>query len=108
MVGAGLVAVAVGAPLAEKPVDEDPRAAPTNIALAVGGSGDTATEGTDYETIGDLAVTIPAGAASATTTFTPRCSKFPGKMHLLLLLYHGVVDIIVILPNLLIYNVFIL
>ena len=51
-------------------LDEDPRPAPTNIALAVGGSGDTATEGTDYETIGDLAFTIPAGAASATTTFT--------------------------------------
>ena len=51
-------------------LDEDPRPAPTNIALAVGGSGDTATEGTDYETIGDLAVTIPAGAPSATTTFT--------------------------------------
>ena len=51
-------------------LDEDPRPAPTNIALAVGGSGDTATEGTDYETIGDLAFTIPAGAPSATTTFT--------------------------------------
>ena len=51
-------------------LDEDPRPAPTNIALAVGGSGDTATEGTDYETIGDLAVTIPAGAPSTTTTFT--------------------------------------
>ena len=51
-------------------LDEDPRPEPTNIALAVGRSGDTATEGSDYETVADFALTILAGATSATAAFT--------------------------------------
>ena len=41
----------------------------TVVTVAVGDSGDTATEGTDYTTVEDLPVTIAAGAASGTATF---------------------------------------
>ena len=42
---------------------------PTMVTVAVGDSGDTATEGTDYDTVADLTVTIVAGATSGTATF---------------------------------------
>ncbi len=41
----------------------------TVVTVAVGDSGDTAIEGTDYTTVEDLPVTIAAGAASGTATF---------------------------------------
>jgi hypothetical protein len=42
----------------------------TPVKVAVGKAGDSATEGTDYETVDDLTVTIPAGLTSATERFT--------------------------------------
>ena len=42
----------------------------TPVKVAVGKTGDSATEGTDYETVDDLAVMIPVGLTSATETFT--------------------------------------
>ena len=42
---------------------------PTMVTVAVGDSGDTATEGTDYDTVADLTLTITAGATSGTVTF---------------------------------------
>ena len=42
----------------------------TPVKVAVGRTGDSATEGTDYETVDDLTVTIPAGLTSATERFT--------------------------------------
>ena len=47
-----------------------PRTSPTAVTVAVGTPGDSATEGTDYETVDDLTVTIPAGLTSETETFT--------------------------------------
>ena len=41
----------------------------TEVTVTVGDSGDTAVEGTDYTTVGDLTVTIAAGATSGTGTF---------------------------------------
>ena len=41
----------------------------TEVTVTVGDSGDTATEGTDYTTVGDITVTIEAGATSGTGTF---------------------------------------
>ena len=46
-----------------------PRTSPTAVTVAVGKTGDSATEGTDYETVDDLTVTIPPGLTSATETF---------------------------------------
>ena len=40
------------------------------VTVAVGASGDAATEGTDYATVADVALTIAAGAATDTATFT--------------------------------------
>ncbi len=40
------------------------------ITVKVGKSGDSAVEGTDYDTVADLTITIPAGMASATADFT--------------------------------------
>ena len=40
------------------------------VTVAVGASGDTATEGTDYAAVGDLSIDLAAGAASGTATFT--------------------------------------
>ena len=40
------------------------------VTVAVGASTDSATEGTDYAEVADLSVTIRAGAASGTETFT--------------------------------------
>ena len=47
-----------------------PRTSPTAVTVAVGKTGDSATEGTDYETVDDLTVTIPPGLTSARATFT--------------------------------------
>ena len=42
----------------------------TAVTVAVGDTGDSATEGTDYATVSDFTVTIGAGATSGTGTFT--------------------------------------
>ena len=42
----------------------------TTVKVAVGKTGDSATEGTDYETVDDLTVMIPVALTSATETFT--------------------------------------
>ena len=63
--GAGGTTVTVRAAL-----NGAPRTSPTAVTVAVGKTGDSATEGTDYETVGGLTVTIPPGLTSATETFT--------------------------------------
>ena len=45
------------------------RAEPTTVAVSVGAPDDAATEGTDYATVEDLSLTIPAGSESATAIF---------------------------------------
>ena len=45
------------------------RPAATTVAVEVGASGDTATEGSDYATVGTLTLTIPAYTRSATVRF---------------------------------------
>ena len=50
-------------------LDGTPRTSATQVAVSVGASDDTATEGTDYATVGELTLTIEAGATSGTTTF---------------------------------------
>ena len=45
------------------------RSGSTAVTVAVGKTGDSATEGTDYETVDDLTVTIAAEATSGTATF---------------------------------------
>ena len=47
-----------------------PLAAATVVTVAVGVSGDAATEGTDYADVSGLTLTIPAGRTSATVDFT--------------------------------------
>ncbi len=42
----------------------------TTVTVAVGKSDDSATEATDYETVADQIITIPAGASSAYVDFT--------------------------------------
>ncbi|MXX46538.1 MAG: hypothetical protein F4Z41_10115 [Acidimicrobiia bacterium] len=44
--------------------------ADTTVIVKVGNSGDTAVEGTDYDTVGDLTIKIPAGQRSASADFT--------------------------------------
>ena len=51
-------------------LDHAPRLADTVVTLTVGNTGDAATEGTDYGTLGSVTLTIAAGSASGTTTFT--------------------------------------
>ena len=51
-------------------LDHAPRLADTAVTLTVGDAGDTATEGTDYGTIGTVTLTIAGGATSGTKTFT--------------------------------------
>ncbi len=51
-------------------LDADARLDTTTVAVAVGSAGDGAAEGTDYATVPDLTVTIPAGSTSGTATFT--------------------------------------
>ncbi len=46
------------------------RGSATAVTVAVGYTGDSATEGTDYQTVSDFTVTIGAGAPSGTGTFT--------------------------------------
>ena len=46
------------------------RTTDTTVTLAVGDSSDSATEGTDYATINDLTLTIPAGQTAGTASFT--------------------------------------
>ena len=47
-----------------------PRTADTVVTVAVGGSGDTATEGTDYATVDEFSLTISQGQTSGTATFS--------------------------------------
>ena len=47
-----------------------PMSAVTTVTVAVGATGDAATEGADYETVNDLTLTIDAGQTSGTATFT--------------------------------------
>ena len=54
---------------AELPVSNKRQAA-TVITVSVGGSADTATEGTDYRTVADFTLTIAAGASSGTAIFS--------------------------------------
>ena len=42
----------------------------TGVTVAVGAAGDGATEGTDYATVNDFTVTVPAGSTRAQGTFT--------------------------------------
>ena len=51
-------------------LDGAPRTSATQVAVTVGASDDTATEGTDYATVGELSLTIEAGQTLGTTTFT--------------------------------------
>ena len=51
-------------------LDRTPRDADTRVTVSVGAAADTAVEGRDYATVGDLVLTIPAGEASAQATFT--------------------------------------
>ena len=46
------------------------RPSATTVAIEVGAGTDTATEGTDYTTVDDLTLTIPAYSASGTVSFT--------------------------------------
>ena len=50
--------------------DGDTFADDRTVTVSMGGSGDGAESGADYETVGDFAVTIPAGYASGSATFT--------------------------------------
>ena len=47
-----------------------PRTTDTTVTVAVGATGDPATEGTDYATVGTITVTITAGETSGTATFS--------------------------------------
>ena len=51
-------------------LDEAPRASATVVTVSVGAPGDEATAGTDYDNVGILTLTIPAGQPSATADFT--------------------------------------
>ena len=51
-------------------LDEAPQASATVVTVSVGAPGDEATEGTDYDNVGILTLTIPAGQPSATADFT--------------------------------------
>ncbi len=51
-------------------LDAAPRNMDTEVTVTVGETNDTATEGTDYATVDDLTLTIPAGQTSGTASFT--------------------------------------
>ncbi len=51
-------------------LDDAPRAAATTVTVLVGATDDAATEGTDYATVADFTLTIPAGQTSGTADFT--------------------------------------
>ena len=53
-------------------LDEGARTQDTEVTVTVGSPGDPAAEGTDYETVGTLTLTIDAGKTEAETTFTLR------------------------------------
>ena len=46
------------------------RSTDTALTVSVGASGDAATEGTDYATVDDFTLTIPAGSRTGTATFS--------------------------------------
>ena len=84
-VGSAVVPVIVALSLSAGSVDEDAgatsitvtgtlnglsRTTDTTVTVDVGSSGDTAVEGTDYETVTDLTLTIDAGETSGTASFT--------------------------------------
>ena len=50
-------------------LNADARARDTEVTVTVGAGGDSAVEGTDYEAVADLTLTIDAGETSAETTF---------------------------------------
>ena len=51
-------------------LDGATRAEPTTLTVSVGASDDAAIAGTDYVAVDDLSLTIPAGQASGTASFT--------------------------------------
>ena len=51
-------------------LDGAPRTSATSVAVSVGAAGDAATEGTDYASVANFTLTISAGQASGTATFT--------------------------------------
>ena len=51
-------------------LDAAPRAVDTVVTVSVGAGGDSAVEGTDYGSVADFTVRIPAGSTSVTETFT--------------------------------------
>ena len=51
-------------------LDGATRAEPTTVTVSVGASDDAAIAGTDYVAVDDLSLTIPAGQASGTASFT--------------------------------------
>ena len=51
-------------------LDATPRTSATVVTVSVGATGEPATEGTDYITVNDFSLTIPADQASATADFT--------------------------------------
>ena len=53
-------------------LDGGARPTATVVAVTVGSGGDTAAEGTDYQDVGDLELTIPANRTDGTVTFTLR------------------------------------
>ena len=53
-------------------LDGGARTTETVVAVTVGSGGDTAVEGTDYQDVGDLELTIPANRTDGTVTFTLR------------------------------------
>ena len=50
-------------------LNEAVRDEPTDVVLTIGASGDTAMSGTDYEPVGAVTLTIPAGQMSGTASF---------------------------------------
>ena len=62
--GDGATTVTVTATL-----NQAPRNVATVLSLSVGGSGDTAAEGTDYATVGSVSLTINANQTAGTATF---------------------------------------
>ena len=63
--GAGATSVTVTGTL-----NGAPRLSATSVTVSVGVTGDAATQGTDYATVLDFPLTIDAGQASGTATFT--------------------------------------
>ena len=51
-------------------LDHAPRTSATSVTVAVGATADTAIEGTDYTAVADFTLTISAGQATGTATFS--------------------------------------